>query len=191
MLLFLLLAIIFLYKDRPTITGVSLSLTLLIRQYSIIFPLSVFIYSLLKSIKEKKLKTGLFTASVLSIIPLLMLFIYWKGFAPESGLKIGYVKNRSIYNLDYINTYLTFSSVYTLPLLIYFFYKKGFAKSKLIFAITFSIIVSLFPIKPSLATSRQINVTTVGYVHKFLNIIFGTDSIAHNILFFILLISGS
>lgn len=191
MLLFLLLAMIFLYKDRTTLTGVSLSLALLIRQYSIIFPLSVFIYSSLKSIKEKKLRTELFTASVLSIIPLLMLFIYWKGFAPESGLKVWYVKNRSIYNLDYINTYLTLSSVYILPLLIYFFYKRGFVKSKLIFAIAFSIIVSFFPIKPSLATLGQINVTTVGYAHKFSNIIFGADSTALNILFFIFLIAGS
>lgn len=191
MLLFLLLAMIFLYKERPTLTGISLSLALLIRQYSIVFPLSVFIYSSIKSIKENKLRTELLIASVLSIIPLLMLFIYWNGLAPESGLKVWYIENRLIYNLDYINTYLTFSSIYTLPLLIYFFYKKGFVITKLIYAVVFSTIISFFPIKPSLATLNQINVTTVGYAHKFSRIIFGTDSTALNILFFIFLILGS
>lgn len=51
-------------------------------------------------------------------------------------------------------------------------------------------ILSLFPVQPSLAKISQTKVTTVGYVHKFLSAIFGMDSILLNLLLFILLLAG-
>ncbi|MEJ5263583.1 MAG: glycosyltransferase family 39 protein [Ignavibacterium sp.] len=190
MLLFIMLGVLSFIKIRSAVTDLFFALGILVRQYLIIFPLSVFIYSLLQSILSKKLRVNFLIATALSVIPIFFLFIYWQGFAPESGLKIWYVKNRSLYNLDYINTYLTFSTVYILPLIIYYFHKRKLSKLHLIYSLILSVILSLFPVQPSLATVSQTKVTTVGYVHKFLAAIFGMDSILLNVLLFILLLAG-
>lgn len=87
-------------KNRAAATGLFFELGILVRQYSIIYPLSVFVNSLLQSIISKKLRVNFLIATALSIIPIFFLFIYWQDFAPESGLKIWYVKNRNVYNLD-------------------------------------------------------------------------------------------
>lgn len=190
MLLFIMIGILSFTKNRAAATGLFFALGILVRQYSIIFPFSVFVNSLLQSIISKKLRVNFLIATALSIIPIFFLFIYWQGFAPESGLKIWYVKNRSLYNLDYINTYLTFSTVYIFPFIIYYFYKMRISKLNLIYSVILSVILSLFPVQPSLATVSQTKVTTVGYAHKFLTAMFGSDSILLNFLLFILLFAG-
>ncbi len=100
------------------------------------------------------------------------------------------MKNRSYYNLDYINTYLTFSTVYIFPLIIYYFHKRRLSKLHLIYSLIISVILSLFPVQPSLATLGQTNVRTVGYAHKFLAEIFGMNSVHLNIFLFIFLLAG-
>ncbi len=191
MLLFILSGVISFLGDKPMLTGLFFSLALLTRQYSIIFPIALFFYSIITSLVEKELKKDFLLSSAISTLPILVLFIYWQGLAPQSGLEYWVIKNRSFYSIDYINSYITYSTFYLLPLIIFFPYKKEFRKSVFIISILLSIILSFFPIKPSLATLFQTEVTTIGYGHKLLKMILGDRDLLVGIFHSILLLAGS
>ncbi|WP_337864610.1 glycosyltransferase family 39 protein [Ignavibacterium sp.] len=67
MLLFVMLGVLSFIKNRAVATGLFSALGIFVRQYTIIFPLSVIAYSLLKSLVIKKIKVNFLFASVLSL----------------------------------------------------------------------------------------------------------------------------
>lgn len=190
-LLLLLIAVIAFLKDKATIMSLFFSLALLTRQYSVIFPLAIAVYSITKFFTQSKENKKFIFASLISFIPLIVLIIIWNGFTPKSGEEFWIVRNRAVYNIDYINSYISFSSIYAFPLVLYFLIKKGFNKVNLLFALLLTLLLSFFPIKPSLATLSQTNVLTIGYAHKFLAMLFGYETLLLKIVLSMFLFFGS
>lgn len=190
-LLFLLSSLLAFFKDNALLMSLFFSLSLLTRQYSIIFPLTINFFSLITFFFQNKENKKFIFTPLISFIPLFVLIIIWNGFAPKSGEEFWIVKNRAVYNIDYINAYISFSSIYAFPLAIYLLFLKGVNKISLLFAILTAFVLSHFPIKPSLAALAQTNVLTIGYAHKFLVMLFGYESLLLKIVLFLFLLLGS
>lgn len=190
-LLLLLAAILAFIKDRAILMSIFFSLAVLTRQYSVVFPLTMTFYSLLIFFLQNKENKKYIFASVLSLIPLLVLIVIWEGLAPKSGEELWIVENRSIYNIDYINSYISFSFIYAFPLVMFFIIRKGFDKNIFLLSMVLSTILSLFPIKPSLATLSQKDVFTIGYAHKYLVMLFGYETSLLKTVLYLFLFFGS
>jgi hypothetical protein len=121
---------------------------------------------------------------------LLLLFGIWKNISPASGIEKWIEPNSSIYNIDYINTYITFSVIYIFLLAIVFFKKIKFNFSSLLTAFVCAILLSLFPVKTSMATLTFTDYKTVGFGHQALSEILGYDSFWLKIVLAFLLLVG-
>lgn len=153
------------------------ALSMLTRQYAVIFPVSVILYSLLSYRKDTSENKKFILASLSSLIPILVLFVIWGSISPKSGKEIWIIPNANLYNLDYINSYMSFSILYCLPAIILILKKLRINYKMIILSIVFSIIISLFPIKTSLATLTFTDYKTIGFAHVMLTEIFGLESI--------------
>ena len=97
-------------------------LAILCRQYAVIFPIAVIVYYCNSYLKHKPINRFLsYWILFLSFIPLLILILIWESISPASGSELWIIPNSSIYNLDYINTYITFSVIYIFPIVILFY----------------------------------------------------------------------
>ena len=190
-LFFMIASVLAFQKDKILLFFVLSSAATLCRQYAIIVPSAVIIYSLV-NFKADKIKNAKFVlASVVSFFPLIILYIVWNGIAPKSGVEKWIIPNSSFYNLDYINTYLTFSAIYLFPLILFYFWKLKLRLTNLLISFGLTLLLSFFPIKPSEATLVQTTNITVGYAHKFLLMSLGQNHFAVKILLGIFLFIGS
>lgn len=190
-IMLLLAGIIAFLKNHIILFSILSALAILTRQYAIIFPISIIIYSLLIFIKDKKQNLKYIFGSLVSFIPLLVIVLIWKNISPQSGIDKWIIPNSSLYNLDYINTYITFSAVYALPISILYFYKNKLNYQTAIIAFFIAAFLSLFPVKPSMATLIQTNYATVGYAHKLLFQILGENSFGVKVILGLLLFVGT
>ena len=108
---------------------------------------------------------------------MLILFGVWKNISPASGIEKWIVPNSSLYNTDYINTYITFSVIYIFPLVIVFFKEIKLSYSSLLIALVFTILLSFFPVKTSMATLEFTDYKTVGFVHQAFVELLGNESL--------------
>ena len=189
-ILFILDAVISFIKNKVLLYAIFGTLAILSRQYAIIIPAAVILYSVLNYKNEKLFRNKFTFASLFMLLPLLGLFVIWKNFSPASGIEKWIVVNSFIYNIDYINTYLTFSLIYIFPLVFMFLKKIKFVFSSFIIALLFAIIVSLYPIKPSTATLVFTDYKTVGFVHQTVVELLGNESLWLKIILAILLLVG-
>lgn len=190
-LFFMIASVLAFQKDKILLFFVLSSAATLCRQYAIIVPSAVIIYSLV-NFKADKIKNAKFVvASVVSFFPLIILYIVWNGIAPKSGVEKWIIPNSSFYNLDYINTYLTFSAIYLFPLIWFYFRKLQFNLMTILISIGLTLILSFFPIKPSAATIVQTTNITVGYAHKFLFMILEINSVIVKLVLGLFLFIGS
>lgn len=190
--LFFVIGAVLAFQNNKNILFLFLSsAAILCRQYTIIVPIAIIIYSL-TNYKVEKIKSAKFIlARIISFLPLIVLFVFWKGIAPKSGIEKWIIPNSSSYNLDYINTYLTFSAIYLFPLILFYFWKLKLNLTALLISIGLTLILSFFPIKPSAATIVQTTNITVGYAHKLLIVILGTNSVIEKLVLGIFLVIGS
>jgi hypothetical protein len=121
---------------------------------------------------------------------LLLLFAVWKNISPASGIEKWIVPNSYFYNIDYINTYITFSVIYVFPLVIVFFKKIKFSYTTLYISFALTIILSLFTVKPSMATLTFTDYKTVGFVHQAFVEFLGNESLWLKIILAFLLFVG-
>jgi 4-amino-4-deoxy-L-arabinose transferase-like glycosyltransferase len=184
-------AIISFLKDRFYPYLIFSMLAILCRQYAIIFPLSVIIFSFLDFFKHRQLNKKYFIGSGITFIPLIMLFFVWGNIAPVSGMSKWVISDSHFYNISYLNTYITFSVIYLLPLIIIFLYRQiKFSKTDIGIAIILSLFLMLFPINVSAATLQQTDIRTVGIVHIGLIRIFGENTLILKIVLLIFLLIG-
>jgi len=170
-------AVISFIRNKNILVIIYSTLAILCRQYAVIIPVSVILYSLLNYKNDKQISRKYVIGSLLTFLPLLVLFGIWKNISPASGIEKWIIPNSSIYNLDYINTYITFSVIYIFLLAIVFFKKIKLSSSSLSIAFALTILLSLFPIKTSTATLEFTHYKTVGFVHQALAEMFGLESI--------------
>ena len=189
-ILFCLAAVISFLKDRITLLIIFSTLAILCRQYAVIFPIAVIIFFVIRYLQQKPINRFYLLGSLLTFLPLIFLFLIWRNISPGSGLKKWLIPNSTFYNLDYINTYITFSVVYIFPLVIVLVKKIKLSYSNLIIPFILTTILSFFPIKPSMATLEFTDYKTVGFVHQVISEIFGYNSIGLKIILLILLFIG-
>lgn len=177
-------------KDRFILFMVFSTLAILCRQYAVIFPIAVMIFFVIRYLQQKPINRFYLFGSLLTLLPLIFLFVIWGNILPESGIKKWVIPNSSFYNLDYITTYITFSIVYIFPLALVFFKKMRINYSNLIIALILTIVLSFFPVKPSIATLVFTDYKTVGLVHQAIAELFGYNSLILKIILWILLLIG-
>ena len=183
-------AVISFIKNRVTLFTVFSAFAILCRQYAVIIPAAIIIYSLLNYKSDKLINRNFIIGSFLIFLPLVVLFIIWENISPASGIEKWIAPNKSLYNLDYINTYLSFSVIYIFPLAIVFIKKIKFSYSNFLIAFTFTILLSFFPIKASMATLKFTNYKTVGFVHQAFAELLGYESIWIKIVLAFFLLIG-
>jgi hypothetical protein len=183
-----LVAVIGFLKNKFYLYLVASLLAVLCRQYAIIFPISVLVFSFIKFFNDRKLYRKYILASLFTFFPLLILFLVWGNIAPSKGIDQWLIKSSQYFNISYLNTYITFSVLYLFPLTVVFIIKnKEFNKSVLAITIISCTFLSLFPITASSATVQQTDIRTVGYAHIALGKILGENSLAlRSILIFFL-----
>jgi 4-amino-4-deoxy-L-arabinose transferase-like glycosyltransferase len=190
-IMLLLTGIIVFLKNQILLFTILSTLAILSRQYVIIFPISIIIYSFLTYKKNNQNSIKLFIASIISFIPIFIFILIWKNVSPQSGIDKWIIPNSSFYNVDYITSYITFSIIYSLPIIILYFFKIKLNYRTVIITLMFTVALSFFPIKPSLATLVQTNYTTVGYAHKLFVRILGDRSLSLKIFLGLLLFAGT
>ncbi|MCC6255080.1 MAG: hypothetical protein IT276_09205, partial [Ignavibacteriaceae bacterium] len=166
------------------------TLAILSRQYAVIIPAAVIVYSLLTYKNDTITNRNNIIASLISFIPLIILFAIWKNISPASGIEKWIVPNVFFYNLDYINTYITFSVIYIFPLALIFFSKIKLNYKRFFIAFSITILLAVFPVKPSLATLEFTDYKTVGIVHQVFAEFFGYGSLGLKIILWIFLFAG-
>lgn len=189
-IMLVLLSIISFIKEKLFFFLIFSNLAILSRQYAVIIPTAIIVYSLLNYKNNNKTARNNIVASLLSFIPLVILFAIWKNISPASGIEKWVVPNSSFYNLDYINTYITFSVIYIFPLVLVFLSKIKLNYISILIAFIITILLALFPIKPSSATLEFTDYKTVGIVHQWLTEFLGYESFGLKIILWIFLFSG-
>jgi len=189
-ILFSLAAVISFIKNKLLLFIFFATLAILCRQYSVIIPVAVIIYSLLNIKNNEIISRNYILGALVTFLPLIALFVIWKNISPAMGVDKWIVPNSSLYNLDYINTYLTFSVIYIFPLTILFFKKIKLSCPTLFIAFVFTILISFCPIKTSIATLEFTDYKTVGFIHQAIVEILGYESILLKILLWLFLLVG-
>ena len=177
-------------KDRVLLFIIFSLIAILCRQYAVIFPIAVIIFFAISHLQRKPINGFYLFGSLLTFLPLIFLFMIWENISPASGIEKWVIPNSSFYNIDYINTYITFSVVYIFPLVFIFFNKIKFSYSNLIIAFIFAIFLCFFPVTPSMAALVQTDYNTVGYANRALVQIFGDNSISIKVILWGLLFVG-
>lgn len=183
-------AIISFIKNKTILFIVFATLAILCRQYAAIIPAAVILYSLLIYKSDEKSGRKFILSSIITFLPLLLLFVLWKNISPASGTEKWIIPNSALFNLDYLNTYLTFSVIYIFPLVIVFFRKIKPNYKSILFALGFTFLLSFFPVKPSIATLNFTDYKTVGFVHQGLVKIVGLHTIWLKLILGIFLLIG-
>ncbi len=189
-ILLILAAVISLIKNRLYLFIILTAFAILCRQYAVVIPAAIIFYSFLNYKNDKANNRNYLIGSLITFLPLSVLFVIWKNISPASGIEKWIVPNSSFYNIDYINTYITFSVIYILPLVIVFYKKIKFNYVTFLIAFVFTIIVSFFPIKTSMATLEFTDYKTVGIIHQTLVEFLGNESFWLKIILAFLLLAG-
>ena len=189
-IMLILLSIISFIKNKLFLFFIFSTLAILSRQYAVIIPAAVIVYSLLSYKNNNLISRNNIIASLISFIPLIILFVIWKNISPASGIEKWIVPNLSFYNLDYINTYITFSVVYIFPLALIFFSKIKLNYKRFFIAFSITILLAVFPVKPSLATLEFTDYKTVGIVHQVFAEFLGYESFGLKIVLWVFLFAG-
>jgi hypothetical protein len=183
-------AVISFIKDKIILIVIFSALAILCRQYAVIIPLAIIIISLFNYKGERLKSRNYIVGSLLTVLPLLLLFGVWKNISPASGIEKWIVPNSAFYNIDYINTYITFSVIYVFPLVVLFFKKIKFSYTTLFISFALTIILSLFTVKTSMATLTFTDYKTVGLVHQAFVEFLGNESLMLKIILAFLFLVG-
>ncbi len=183
-LLFVILFCIAVYRDLTLLLFFSASAALLCRQYAIFILTAGILYYIVVFFTKREKKILINTLSIaLSMIPLLVLFIVWKGLAPQSGLDYWVGQNGMHFNLNNLTTYLLMSVVYSFPIMIFRFKYLFSFKILLIVAIA-GVVYFIFPVEPSTVTVEMTMHDTVGLFHRSLKTFTISYTIEHIIFYF-------
>lgn len=181
--LFLLLGFLGVIRKSLWLTAIGLAASILCRQYLVFILPPVFIFLLLKWLKDKdKRELMTLAGTILSITPFAALVIFWGGISPDNQWREFYSTEKLYFHPEILFLYIMLLAVYLLPYLILTF--RRLIKSKLILflSILISPLYFLSPIEPS-KYSVAINVHTVGLFHKALKFLTDNDTIIQTIFF--------
>jgi hypothetical protein len=166
-ILCLVVGMLALLDDRPVVLVIAIAFGLLSRQYFIFFPVAVLIYSLYRSYRKNRRQLKIITATLLGMVPILLLFWLWQGVSPQNDLKELYLGYAFKFYPPALILYIALLGTYLLPLVIMRWRKYYRNLAAGVMAVIVSGIYFLFPVKAS-PPSLESGITTVGYLHRFL-----------------------
>lgn len=171
-------------RKKPLWLWLSLAGAILCRQYFVFFTLGVTIFYFIRwlTLKNRR-ETGFFLASVLSHVPVLLLFWLWQGFAPDNEMKHLYIDYSFTFHPSFLTLYISLLFIYMIPLVLYRW--RAFYNDWLLLGVSFILcwLYWLFPVAPA-GPARDVNLTTVGLFHRAFKSF--SDSLAiDQIIFFV------
>jgi hypothetical protein len=188
-ILFIILSCISIRERHPIVLSISLACGLLCRQYVVFFVCAAGLYYATEYIRTKRNDTiKMLSSCLISLVPLAILGVLWKGLSPENELKKIYFDEGYRYHLSYLTLYICQLSVYLLPVILIFW--KAFYKNvkTLIFTLVVSNYYWFFPVR---ACKIQIdsNIITVGFFHKLVTTVF-ENQFVEDFIFYIAFFFG-
>jgi 4-amino-4-deoxy-L-arabinose transferase-like glycosyltransferase len=183
-ILFCLLAITALIRERTAAFAICLGAAMMCRQYAIIFPVAYAFFWCLARLRGRHYPVRFLVGAVASVIPLLFLILYWGNIAPESGLRKWLVTDGIAYNFNAVTVYVTFAVVYLAPLVVWGLSRFTIRFIDLMVALGVSLWFFVFPVAPSLATLTQTQLNTVGLAHRVLKGLIGEGILLDSVLWF-------
>jgi 4-amino-4-deoxy-L-arabinose transferase-like glycosyltransferase len=185
-LMFLSLAVLAALHRRPWLFCLAAACAMLCRQYNVFAPLAVALCALLVWARSKRPAMLLMPlAALLSLIPVILLFLYWGDIAPPNGMANFNPEREQGFHPGYLLTYLTMLPVYTAPVIIYY-WRQIVAMKRLGTALMMGIVYWFFPVEPSRVVVEQGHINTVGFFHKAVKAITGGNISIEHCIFYLL-----
>jgi len=156
------------YRERPVLIFLASAAALLCRQYSVFVVIAAGWY-IVFAVWRRRLTVQFrsLIALVLGGLPLAILMIYWRGFAPAAGRELWIIPDSRFYHCDYITTYVAFTTVYLLPIIL-LMYKQLFHGKIILLCLILTGWYLIFPVEPSHVTLAQSQYDTVGIMHRMI-----------------------
>ncbi len=188
-ILFIVISCISIREQKPIILSIALACGLLCRQYLIFFTLAAGLHYLVKYYGNRDKGTReMLLSCVVSLIPLAILGVLWKGLSPDNELRNVYLDEEWRFHLSYFTLYVCQLFIYLAPVILIF--RKTFYNNPKTLFISFmaSGFYWLFPVR---ACKFQVmgNIYTTGLFHKTVQYIFGSPFIV-DVVFYIAFASG-
>jgi hypothetical protein len=196
-ILFLILAAMALIRRSATGFGLAAAGALLCRQYYVFLPLAAGMFSLLAYKCESRTEEpdpkrwgtlSMLLASVLSIAPLGMLFIFWQGFSPDNARRILYLQEGLSFHPSFFILYVCLLFIYLIPIVVVNWRNFYTSYRILIVCFVLSWVYWLFPVG-SARYEIGIDVHIVGLFHHFLHWI-NPGGFFEQVVFFIAFLLG-
>lgn len=172
-------------RGKPILLALSSAGALLARQYLIFLVLAAVAYYLLQ-VQGAPRARAMLTALVLSLVPLLLLFVLWRGPSPDSPLRALYLKQGLYLHVNSITLYTVQFFVYLLPVVLVWARSLYADGKRLLVSFALSGLYLWFPIAPG-APQVEASLSTLGLFHRLLRTLVGVgmESIVFYLLFFL------
>src|SRR5690606_5748717 len=95
---FILISMLSFFNNNFIYFTIFSTMAILTRQYAIIFPAGVLIYSVLNIKNLSTTNKKFIFAAIVSLIPILILFAVWQNISPKSGIEKWFIQNSNTYN---------------------------------------------------------------------------------------------
>lgn len=187
-ILFLGLSFLGIQRGKPFLLGIALASALLTRQYLAFLVPAIFLYTSLVFLNSgKKGELKYLIAVVLSCVPLGLLMLFWGGSTPVNTLRDTFISYAFTFHPAFLTLYISQIFIYSFPFIL-FKWRKFFLDRKIVLiSLLASVSYLLFPVSSSIP-AIEVDVTTVGYFHRFLKM-FLSDSMVHVVFYFAYLMS--
>jgi len=165
---FMLICCISMIRQKPIMFTISSAAMLLCRQHYIFFFAASFVYYLAKLATVRKMSSFYMLLScIISLLPMLTLFIAWGGLVPDNSVRTLYMSEGLFFHPNYLTLYVGQFFVYLLPFVIFKWRSLYKDLRVTIGCFIFSWTYWLFPV----AVSKCSRLNTVGIFHRYLEMI--------------------
>lgn len=177
--MFLFLAFAAGIEKRTWLFCITSAAAILCRQYNAFLPAAFTLWVLfVPQVFSKKEKIKFLCAAILSLVPVIALFLFWGDIAPPRGMAFWNPHREQGFHPAYIVAYCTLFTVYAAPAIITII-PKFIAWKRIFIGIIISPLYIIWPIRPSPLAIEQANVHTVGFFHKALKFATCGNSLVH------------
>jgi 4-amino-4-deoxy-L-arabinose transferase-like glycosyltransferase len=184
-LMFLLLAALAALHRRPWLFCCAASCAILCRQYNVFIPLAIAVWSLVVWVRNRRPAILLFPcAAILSLVPVIALFLYWGDIAPPNGMAFWNPRRYQGFHPAFIVNYMAVLPVYTAPLIIYY-RRRIFSLKRLGTAFAAGLVYWIVPVKPA-TTAITDHVHTFGFFHKAVQAVTRGNTSVEHFVFYVL-----
>lgn len=173
-ILFLILVGLATYEERPILLTLALSAGLLTRQYLVFLVLALGVYYSLRYRQDRtEIDLRMLIALGISLIPLALLMMFWRGFSPDNELKSIYLASGFGFHPSQLSLYVSQLFIYLFPL-VFLSWRSIYLKNVKIIVLGFllSLLYWLIPITPS-RPALEAGIETVGFFHRATRMLVG------------------